>query len=54
MVRQAEPEEKAEIYRQPGVRLTYHSGKHKVLAEMGLNQHCRDTRGVSVRVRGGT
>ncbi len=54
VVRQAEPEEKAEIYRQLGLRLTYDSGKHKVLAEMRLDQHSHETRGVSVRVRGGT
>ncbi|GAA0523384.1 MULTISPECIES: hypothetical protein [Streptomyces] len=53
VVRQAEPQDHAEIHRQLGVRLTYGSGKHKVLAEMRLNQHSRDTRGLSVRVRGG-
>ena len=54
VVRQAEPEDKAEIYRQLGVRLTYDSGKHKVLAEMRLDQHSHEARGPSVRVRGGT
>lgn len=54
VVRQAEPQDKTEIYQQLGVRLTYNSGKHKVLAEMRLDQHSRETRGLSVRVRGGT
>ncbi|MET8177728.1 zinc ribbon domain-containing protein [Streptomyces sp. NPDC005336] len=54
VVRQAEPEDKAEIYRQLGVRLTYDSGKHKVLAEMRPDQHSHEARGLSVRVRGGT
>ncbi|MGW3565515.1 hypothetical protein ACWDSL_16825 [Streptomyces sp. NPDC000941] len=54
VVRQAEPPDKAEVYRQLGLRLTYDSGKHKVLAEMRLDQHSRETRGLSVRVRGGT
>ncbi|MDX3229716.1 hypothetical protein [Streptomyces sp. ME19-01-6] len=54
VVRQAEPQDKAEIYRQLGVRLTYDSGKHKVLAEMRLDQHSREARELSVRVRGGT
>lgn len=54
VVRQAEPEDKAEIYRQLGVRLRYDSGKHKVLAEMRLDQHSHEARGPSVRVRGGT
>ncbi|AGP54085.1 hypothetical protein M271_12445 [Streptomyces rapamycinicus NRRL 5491] len=54
VVRQAEPEDKAEIYRQLGLRLTYGSGKHKVLAEMRLDQHSREARGPSARVRGPT
>ncbi|MDX3232310.1 hypothetical protein [Streptomyces sp. ME19-01-6] len=53
-VRQAEPQDKAEIYRQLGVRLTYDSGKHNVLAETRLDQHFRETRGLPIRVRGGT
>ncbi len=53
VVQQAEPADKAEIYKQWGVRLTY-SGKHKVLVEMTLNQHFPATRGLPVGVRGGT
>lgn len=54
VLRQAEPEDKAKIHRQLGVRLTYDSGKHKVLAEMRLDQHSREACGLSIRVRGGT
>ncbi len=54
VVRQAEREDKAEIYRQLGLTLTYDSGKQKVLAEMDLNQHSSAPRGLPVRVRGGT
>lgn len=46
--------DKAEIYRQPGLALTYDSGKQKVLVEMNLNQHSATTRGLPVGVRGGT
>ncbi|MFF4602551.1 recombinase family protein [Streptomyces sp. NPDC001339] len=54
VIRQAEPEDKAEIYQQLGLRLTYDCGKHKVLAEMNLNQHSPATCGLPVGVRGGT
>lgn len=54
VVQQAEPEDKAEIYQQLGLQLTYDSGKHKVLVEMTLNQHFPATRGLPVGVRGGT
>ncbi|MFC7266081.1 hypothetical protein [Streptomyces lutosisoli] len=54
VVRQAEPRDKAEIYRQLGLALTYDSGKQKVLVEMNLNQHAAATRGLPVGVRGGT
>ena len=54
VVRQAEPRDKAEIYRQLGLALTYDCGKQKVLVEMNLNQHSAATRGLPVGVRGGT
>ncbi|MFE4832722.1 recombinase family protein [Streptomyces sp. NPDC056672] len=53
-VRQADREDKAEIYRRLGLTLTYDSEKQKVLAEMDLNQHFSATRGLPVGVRGGT
>ncbi|WP_198351808.1 hypothetical protein [Streptomyces typhae] len=54
VVRQAEAADKAEIYRQLGLALTYDSGKQKVLVEMYLDQHSSATRGLPVGVRGGT
>ncbi|MGW3626181.1 recombinase family protein [Streptomyces sp. NPDC000880] len=54
VVRQAGAKDKAEIYRQLGLALTYDSGKQKVLVEMNLNQHSAATRGLPVGVRGGT
>ncbi|AVH59650.1 hypothetical protein C4B68_32270 [Streptomyces dengpaensis] len=54
VVRQTEAADKAVIYRQLGLGLTYDSGKQKVLAEMDLNQHSATTRGLPVSVRGGT
>lgn len=47
-VRQAEAADKAEIYRQLGLALTYDSGKQKVLVEMNLDQHSATTRGLPV------
>ncbi|GAA1139056.1 hypothetical protein GCM10009577_74140 [Streptomyces javensis] len=52
--RLAEDENKAEIHRQLGLRLTYDCGKHKVLAEMTLDQHSREACGLSKSVRGPT
>ncbi|MBA6440777.1 hypothetical protein [Streptomyces sp. GMR22] len=54
VIQQAEPEGKAEIYRRLGLRLTYDSGKNKVPAEMTLDQHSHEARGLSVCVRGRT
>ncbi|MFI2030566.1 recombinase family protein [Streptomyces buecherae] len=54
VIRQADPADKAEIYKQLGLRLTYDSGKHKVLVEIDLNQHSLGSRGLPVGVRGGT
>ncbi|MGP4044489.1 hypothetical protein [Streptomyces sp. 2A115] len=54
VVHQAEAADKAEIYRQLGLALTYDSGKQKMLVEMNLNQHSATTRGLPVGVRGGT
>ncbi len=52
VVRQVEPQDKARTYRQFGVRLTYDSGKHKVLTEMRLDQHSHEARGLSKCPRG--
>lgn len=54
VVRQAEAADKAEIYRRPGLALTYDSGKQKVVVEMNLDHHFAATRGLPVGVRGGT
>lgn len=45
----ADPTDKAEVYRQLGLRLTYHPDTQTVRAEADLGAH----RGVMVRVRGG-
>jgi hypothetical protein len=45
----ADPADKAEVYQQLGLRLTYHSETQTVRAEVDLGAH----RGVMVRVRGG-
>ncbi|MGF1431542.1 recombinase family protein [Kitasatospora sp. LaBMicrA B282] len=50
----AEPTDRAGLYQQLGLILTYDSGKQKVLVEMNLNQHFPGTRRPTVGVRGGT
>jgi site-specific DNA recombinase len=50
VLRDADPVNKAEVYRQLGLRLTYQPETQTVRAEVELNAH----RGVMVRVRGGT
>ncbi|MEU8887929.1 hypothetical protein [Streptomyces sp. NPDC048442] len=54
LVRQADLKDKAAIYQQLGLTLTYDSGQQKVRVEMNLNPHCAVTRGLPVGVRGGT
>ena len=55
----AAPEERQEVYRRLGIRLTYHPGKHEIRVEANLDPD-RITashdhyHGVTVRVRGGT
>lgn len=49
VLRDADPADKAEVYRQLGLRLTYQPETQTVRAEMDLNAH----RGVMVCVRGG-
>ncbi|GIJ29107.1 putative recombinase [Micromonospora qiuiae] len=46
----ADPADKAEVYRRLGLRLTYHAATQTVHAEADLSAH----RGVVVRVQGGT
>ncbi|MFD6263240.1 hypothetical protein ACFWFK_19115 [Micromonospora chalcea] len=50
VLRDADPADKAEVYRQLGLRLNYQPETRTVRAEVDLNAH----RGVMVRVRGGT
>ncbi|PYC87664.1 hypothetical protein C7C46_03900 [Streptomyces tateyamensis] len=50
----AEPADRAALYQQLGLILTYDSGKQKVLVEMNLNQHFPESRRLTVGVRGGT
>ncbi|MFG1740269.1 recombinase family protein [Micromonospora chalcea] len=50
VLRDADPADKAEVYRQLGLRLNYQPETQTVRAEVDLNAH----RGVMVRVRGGT
>ncbi|WP_342775889.1 hypothetical protein [Micromonospora pisi] len=50
VLRDADPADKAEVYRQLGLRLTYYPETETVRTEIDLNAH----RGVLVRVRGGT
>ncbi len=47
---EADPADKAEVYRQLGLRLTYHPDTQKVYAQADLGAH----RWEMVRVRGGT
>lgn len=61
VVQQAEPEDKAEIYRQLGLRLSYAPGQQRVRAEINLDPlhnekspRSKRDRGEMVRVRGGT
>ncbi len=54
VVRQAEPRDKTEIYRQLGLAFTYDSAQQKMLVETNLNQHSAVTHGLPVGVRGGT
>ncbi|WP_121160986.1 hypothetical protein [Micromonospora pisi] len=49
VLRDADPADKAEVYRQLVLRLTYHPETQTVRTEIDLNAH----RGVLVRVRGG-
>ena len=39
VLRSAEPEDKAEVYRQLGVALTYHPEEQSVRAEVNLDAH---------------
>ncbi|MGC4821762.1 hypothetical protein [Micromonospora sp. DT63] len=50
VLRDADPADKAEVYRQLGLRLTYHPEAQTVHAEVDLNAH----RGAIVCVRGST
>ncbi|WP_406076006.1 zinc ribbon domain-containing protein [Micromonospora sp. NBC_01638] len=50
VLRDADPDDKAEVYRQLGLRLTYQTETQTVRAAVDLSAH----RGVMVRVRGGT
>ncbi|MGC4795581.1 recombinase family protein [Micromonospora saelicesensis] len=50
VLRDADPADKAEVYRQLGLRLNYHTETQTVRAAIDLSAH----RGVMVRVRGGT
>ncbi|WP_319461364.1 hypothetical protein [Micromonospora sp. RTP1Z1] len=50
VLRDADPADKAEVYRQLGLRLTYQPETQTVRAEVDLSAH----RGVMVRVRGAT
>ncbi|MEV0724328.1 hypothetical protein AB0I37_16310 [Micromonospora purpureochromogenes] len=50
VLRDADPADKAEVYRQLGLRLTYQPETQTVRAEADLSAH----RGVMGRVRGGT
>ncbi|MCX4750126.1 hypothetical protein OG455_32205 [Kitasatospora sp. NBC_01287] len=50
----AEPADRAALYQQLGLILTYDSGKQKVLIEINLDQHFSGTRRPTVGVRGGT
>ncbi|MDH6120200.1 hypothetical protein ABH930_006162 [Kitasatospora sp. GAS204A] len=54
VLRDAEPADRAVLYQQLGLILTYGSGKQEVLVEMNLNQHFSGTRGLTAGVRGGT
>ncbi|WP_145908478.1 recombinase family protein [Kitasatospora viridis] len=54
ILRVAEHADRAALYEQPGLMLTYDHGKQKVLVEMNLNQHLASPRGATVCVRGGT
>ncbi|MDJ1134524.1 recombinase family protein [Streptomyces iconiensis] len=54
VIPQADPADKAELYKRLGIRLRYDPAQQKVLVEMHLDQHSTSTRGVPVRVRGGT
>ena len=49
-LRDADPADKAEVYRQLGLRLTYRPETQTVRASVDLSAH----RGVMVRVRGST
>ncbi|RQX13717.1 hypothetical protein DDE19_25220 [Micromonospora ureilytica] len=49
MLRDADPDDKAEVYRQLGLRLTYQTETQTVRAAVDLSAH----RGVMLRVRGG-
>ncbi|MEU8157155.1 hypothetical protein AB0B94_26150 [Micromonospora sp. NPDC048986] len=50
VLRDADPDDKAEVYRQLGLRLVYQTETQTVRAAVDLSAH----RGVMVRVRGGT
>ncbi|MET8121102.1 hypothetical protein [Micromonospora sp. NPDC005291] len=50
VLRDADPADKAEVYRQLGLRLTYQTETQTVRAAVDLSAH----RGVMVRVRGAT
>ncbi|WP_419999258.1 recombinase family protein [Streptomyces boninensis] len=54
VIREADPADKAVIYQQLGLRLTYHPAKQKVLAEIDLDQHPAHNRRLPESVRGGT
>lgn len=49
VLREADPDDKAEVHRQLGLRLTYETETQTVRAAVDLSAH----RGVMVRVRGG-
>lgn len=54
VLRTAEHADRAALYEQLGLMLTYDHGKQKVLVEVNLNQNPVKPRGATVCVRGGT
>ncbi|WP_368860582.1 recombinase family protein [Streptomyces sp. RK75] len=53
-IHQADPTDKAELYKKLGIRLRYDPAQQKVLAESHLDQDLSGSRGVPVRVGRGT